>query len=133
MSDEQQEHPVQVEQEEVYTDATRDRLPVSEEHRWGEPITPERQAELDGYLRRWDEEGRAGAGHGERQGPFAGETGEEEGELLTGADVYYLSARVLAGGLAASAAALATAQAGLHDEERPFAPDLSALHLERAV
>ena len=44
---------------------------------WGQPISEERQAELQGYLDRW------AADHGDREGPFAGVE-------LTGADIYWL-------------------------------------------
>src|SRR5258707_7969519 len=46
---------------------------------WGQPISEERQAELRGYLERWEAE----TDHGERIGPFYG-------VYLTGADVFWL-------------------------------------------
>jgi hypothetical protein len=50
--------------------------------RWGDLISPDRQAELQGYLDRW----KAETDHGERKGPF-----ENESEVVTaqvaGADV----------------------------------------------
>jgi Pentapeptide repeats (8 copies) len=49
---------------------------------WGDPISPERQAELQGYLDRW----KAETDHGDRKGPFAR-------VQLTGADVYWLAKR----------------------------------------
>jgi hypothetical protein len=48
--------------------------------RWGDPISEERQAELQRYLDRWVAE----TNHGERGGPF-------EGISLTGADVSWLA------------------------------------------
>ncbi len=53
--------------------------------RWGDPITPKRQAELEETLRQWEEE----AGHRDRPGPFAGKE-------LTGAEVFWLAALALA-------------------------------------
>ncbi len=50
--------------------------------RWGDHISPERKAELQGYLDRWDKE----TDHGERKGPFAG-------VKLSGADVYWAARR----------------------------------------
>jgi hypothetical protein len=50
--------------------------------KWGDPISSERQAELQGYLDRW----QAKADHGDRKGPFAQ-------VQLTGADVYWLAKR----------------------------------------
>jgi Pentapeptide repeats (8 copies) len=50
--------------------------------KWGDPISSERQAELQGYLDRWQAE----ADHGDRNGPFAQ-------VQLTGADVYWLAKR----------------------------------------
>jgi uncharacterized protein YjbI with pentapeptide repeats len=47
---------------------------------WGDPISEQRQAELQGSLDRWEAE----TDHGERKGPFA----EVD---LTGADVYWLA------------------------------------------
>src|SRR5262249_33113960 len=110
-------------------------LPLSKEQRWGEPISKERQAELDGYLQRWEAEERPGGpGHGERAGPFAGATAPEPGVLLTGADVCYLAARALTGGVAAEAAARAAAQARLHGAAGKIHTGLnmSALHLAGA-
>lgn len=51
--------------------------------KWGDPISPERQAELQGYLDRWEEE----TDHGERKGPFYKLPGKDLGVSLTGADV----------------------------------------------
>src|ERR1044071_1285219 len=58
--------------------------------RWGDPISEERQAELQGYLDRWEAE----TDHGERKGPFdlgASRTGIPHGVPLTGADVSWLA------------------------------------------
>jgi hypothetical protein len=54
---------------------------MTEEHRWGEPITPAQQAELREMLEAWQ---ALGADHGERAGPF-------EGVRLTGAEVGWLA------------------------------------------
>src|SRR5260221_11372319 len=82
MSDEQRrQQVVQVAQAEAQpAETTGDR--------WGDPISEERQAELQDYLDRWQAETEAE--HGERKGPFAGVP-------LTGADVFYLAARTLVG------------------------------------
>ena len=50
--------------------------------RWGDPISPERQAELQEYLDRWQDE----TDHGKRKGPF-------DVTELTGADAYWLAAQ----------------------------------------
>jgi uncharacterized protein YjbI with pentapeptide repeats len=58
--------------------------------RWGDPISEERQGELQGYLDRWAAE----TDHGERKGPFDSRllSGEEKKRhLLTGADVSWLA------------------------------------------
>ena len=52
--------------------------------KWGDPISEERQAELQGILHAWD---ALGADHGNKKGPFADKS-------LTGADVYWLAERV---------------------------------------
>jgi hypothetical protein len=51
--------------------------------RWGDPISMERQQELQGYVDRWKVE----TDHGERKGPFAD-------VRLGGADVFWLAQRV---------------------------------------
>jgi hypothetical protein len=56
--------------------------PEAVDTRWGDPISKERQAELQGYLDRWEAE----TNHGERKGPFAG-------TRLNGADVFWLATR----------------------------------------
>jgi hypothetical protein len=48
--------------------------------KWGDSISPDRQAELQGYLDRWQAE----TGHGKGSEPFAG-------VRLTGADVFWLA------------------------------------------
>jgi uncharacterized protein YjbI with pentapeptide repeats len=53
--------------------------------KWGDPISQERQRELQSYIDRWDAE----TDHGERQGPF-------HGVKLSGADVFCLAVRALA-------------------------------------
>jgi hypothetical protein len=55
--------------------------------RWGDPISAERQAELQGYLDRWEAE----TDHGERRGPFDTGAGQGMGVSLTGADVSWLA------------------------------------------
>jgi hypothetical protein len=54
--------------------------------KWGDPISPERQAELQQRLDQW----RGETDHGERKGPFDGGP-DERGMLLTGADVCWLA------------------------------------------
>ena len=55
--------------------------------RWGDPVSAERQAELQGYLDRWE----AGADEDERIGPF--DAGPDTKILrLTGAEVSWLAA-----------------------------------------
>jgi hypothetical protein len=54
--------------------------------RWGDPISEERQVELQGYLDRWQAE----TDHGQRKGPFDSGPGKPS-ELLTGADVGWLA------------------------------------------
>jgi hypothetical protein len=54
---------------------------MTDEQRWGEPITPERQAELQGMLDAWN---APGADHDQRQSPF-------DGVHLTGAEVSWLA------------------------------------------
>ncbi len=53
---------------------------------WGDDISAERKAVLEQRLQAWEQE----TDHGERKGPFDGDT-------LTGADVSWLAARTLAG------------------------------------
>jgi hypothetical protein len=55
--------------------------------RWGDPISEERQAELQGYLDRWQAE----TDHGERKGPFHKQPGQHMGITLCGADVSWLA------------------------------------------
>ena len=55
--------------------------------RWGDPISEERQAELQGYFDRWAAE----TDHGERKGPFDAQQGTALGVRLTGADVSWLA------------------------------------------
>src|SRR5262245_16685140 len=58
--------------------------------RWGDPISVERQRELQGYLDRWAQE----QDHGIRKGPFdfTGRSDEVHERLhLTGADVSWLA------------------------------------------
>jgi hypothetical protein len=73
-----QQQPVQVAQAEAPAETTG--------NRWGEPISAERQAELQGYLDRWEAE----TDHGEREGPFDGGLLKLSVDL-TGADVLWLA------------------------------------------
>jgi hypothetical protein len=58
--------------------------------RWGDPLSVERQAELQGHLDRWETE----TDHGDRKGPFDSGPGQTNSDLwLTGADVSWLAAR----------------------------------------
>ena len=62
--------------------------------KWGDPISEERRAELQGMLDAWE---APEADHGERKGPFdrRGLSDEERHRLLlTGADVFWLAERV---------------------------------------
>jgi uncharacterized protein YjbI with pentapeptide repeats len=57
--------------------------------KWGDPISPERQAELQGFLDRWGAE----TDHAQTAGPFdpSGCSTEEQANLhLTGSDVFWL-------------------------------------------
>lgn len=55
--------------------------------RWGDPISEERQAELQGYIDRW----KAEANHRERKGPFDKLPRQEIGVVLTGAEMSWLA------------------------------------------
>jgi hypothetical protein len=59
---------------------TEQEQPEQQALKWGDPISPERQAELQGYLDRWQAE----TDHGKRKGPFAGVS-------LTGAEASWLA------------------------------------------
>jgi uncharacterized protein YjbI with pentapeptide repeats len=104
--------------------------------RWGDPISEERQAELQGYLDRWAAE----TDHGERRGPF--DLWEREGQAgeikiyrlnLTGADIYWLAEKVRA---PLRLAGVSVSKIGGHsffgggDIDLSIVPDL---HLERAA
>ncbi len=57
---------------------------------WGDPISEQRQAELQGFLDRWQAE----SDHGERKGPFDRaelRVEEQVRRYLTGADVFWLA------------------------------------------
>jgi uncharacterized protein YjbI with pentapeptide repeats len=90
MSDEQAQHEQQATQTAVSEgDSSVSAEPgMTDEHRWGDPIPPERQAELQSYLDRWQAE----TDHGQRKGPFDGGPAER-GMTLTGADVSWLAER----------------------------------------
>ncbi len=99
--------------------------PQEQAPKWGDPISEERQAELDVLAeqqRRWVEQPEAARGDSPLTAMEAG---------LTGADVFWLVKRALAGP-EGDAAALSTAEARLQDHNNPFLPGLSALHLEGA-
>ena len=67
--------------------------PAHTDH-WGDPISAERQAELQGILDAW---GAPGTEHGDRRGPLdhAGLSNAERERMgLTGADVSWLADRV---------------------------------------
>lgn len=57
--------------------------PEAVDTRWGDPISEERQAELQRVLDAWD---APGADHGDQKGPF-------DGVSLTGAEVCWLAER----------------------------------------
>jgi hypothetical protein len=57
---------------------------------WGQPSSAERQAELQGYLDRWDAE----TAYGNRRGPFDRGISQDQAPRLTGADVFWLAERV---------------------------------------
>jgi len=57
-------------------------------NRWGDPISEERQAELQGYLDRWAAE----TDHSAQRGPFDGGLGKGS-VRLSGADVSWLAKR----------------------------------------
>lgn len=100
---------------------------------WGDDIPPERQAWLEERLQAWERE----ADHGGRKGPFdATGLSDEEGTrvTLTGADVFWLAARTLAG--TDEAHAVAEQVERLHrardDWELQRILNLDSLHLEGA-
>jgi uncharacterized protein YjbI with pentapeptide repeats len=93
--------------------------------RWGDPISEERQAELQGYLDRWEQE----TDHGERRGPFDKQAGEHWGMELTGADVFWLAERVRRAGGHPNEIHLEGAL--IHSPQRPIGLSTGA-HLEGA-
>jgi len=88
--------------------------------RWGDPISEERQVELQGYLTRWAAETE----HGRRKGPF-------HGVRLTGADVSSLADRARPPHVAIEPTSHMSANflAAIIDETNVELPDL---HLEGA-
>jgi hypothetical protein len=104
--------------------------------KWGEPPPPERIAELEARLAAWEQlpaeargdpakqEGRSAF---DRVGPQAWDGGP-----LTGADVFYLAARTLAGGSAEPQAFAAAERLRTTDLSERLYLDLSALHVESA-
>lgn len=95
--------------------------------RWGDDITSERKAELEAKLQQWEAE----VDQLEKQGPFAR---FHSTTALTGADVFWLAARSLAG--SAGQAAIAGAQYNLRraqdDSALRHLLKLPELHLEMA-
>jgi Pentapeptide repeats (8 copies) len=92
--------------------------------RWGDPISEERQQELDALLQQWEQ--LSAAEQTERKGPFAG-------VRLTGADVFYLAARVLSGPDGDRAAVEGQLRVAQDDASLRRTLDLSAVHLEDAT
>ncbi len=84
---------------------------------WGDDISDDRKAELEQRLQAWQQE----ADHGEKLGPLAR-------FRLTGADVFWLAARSLAGSDDESAITTATARLNIDG----WPPVVSELHLELA-
>jgi uncharacterized protein YjbI with pentapeptide repeats len=91
--------------------------------KWGDDITEERKAWLEARLQAWEQE----ADHGEKLGPFAN-------SKLTGADVFWLAARTLAG--SDDGLAVAVEMAGLlQARSNPWylsSGDITALNLQGA-
>jgi uncharacterized protein YjbI with pentapeptide repeats len=91
---------------------------------WGESVTKRRAVELEGTLSEWQQE----RDHGERRGPF-------DGIRLSGADVFWLVARVTVGAPKPTAIAkLAKRLLSESDElaKRMLLPAVGDLHLEGA-
>src|SRR5690349_286876 len=86
--------------------------------RYGDSISEERQAELHGYLNRWEKE----RDHGGRRGPF-------QDVELTGADVYWLANRVRKGWSFVPGLYL---QSAILNETHLENADLRTAHLEGA-
>lgn len=84
---------------------------------WGDGISRECKAELEEWLQAWANE----ADHGKKRGAFDGIT-------LTGADVFWLAARSLAG--RGDESSISTATTRLTNGR--FVPTLPELHLEGA-
>ena len=103
--------------------------PEEQAPKWGDPVSPERQAELDALAvrqRTWAAQPEATRG----DSPL-------KDVRLTGADAFWLAKRALAGP-EGDAHALATAETHILRDERPVdlhssSLDLLALHLERAT
>lgn len=92
---------------------------------WGESITKRRAAQLEAMLQEWETEQE----HGERRGPFDRwrEEGDEEDDRvrLSGADVFWVAARTLAG--RSDEEAIAAAALDIRSQPHPV------LHLEGAI
>lgn len=88
---------------------------------WGESITKQRADALEAILQEWE----AVKEHSEKKGPF-------DKVKLSGADVFWLAARALAGPSGDVAQAQTALGAGREDMEMFFYPALAALHPESA-
>ncbi|HEX9413119.1 MAG TPA: pentapeptide repeat-containing protein [Ktedonobacterales bacterium] len=93
---------------------------------WGDPISEERQAEMQGILDAWE---APGADHDDKKGPFDKNPGKYYGVLLTGADVSWLAERVRGKNGWVSNLHLEGAHLG---EAHLEGADLSEAHLEGA-
>lgn len=94
--------------------------------KWGDPISPEREAELQEYLDRWQAE----TDRGDRKGPFDGGP-EEYGVRLTGMDVYWLAEQSGRNAFGGSVPNLHLEGANLPEAHLEYAY-LSGAHLEGA-
>jgi uncharacterized protein YjbI with pentapeptide repeats len=86
---------------------------------WGESIGEQRQAELQALQQSWEQD------HDDRRGPFAG-------VQLTGADVFWLAARTLAGPKGNLSRAEERLRAATQNEQARAGLKLSGLNLQRA-
>lgn len=101
---------------------------------WGDVISDERKAELEERLQAWEQE----TDHGERKGPFdsRGPSKKERAALrLSGADVFWLAARTVAGTGEAWAIAVQMERLRRAQVDRPLylLLRLDGLHLEGAM
>jgi hypothetical protein len=102
--------------------------------RWGDPITEERWAELQGYIDAWQAE----TDHGERTGPFDRAWGLP-GRTLSGTDVFWLAEQVRLTHLddldeddLVVAYMEGDDEGGMHPDLHLEHADLRGAHLERA-